>query len=771
MRNISILSVENVYMAVTTQEVFDYHSQGRPGKIEVVPSKSMLTQRDLSLAYTPGVADVVLELARNPETAYEYTAKANLVAVISNGTAVLGLGNQGALAGKPVMEGKGVLFKRFADVDVFDIEVDATDPDEVISVVRAIAPTFGGINLEDIKAPECFYIEEQLRAQLDIPVFHDDQHGTAIITGAALLNAIELTGKKIEALRLVVAGAGAAALSTIKFYIELGVRQQNIIVCDEHGVVYKGREIGMDQYKGRFAAETELRTLKQALNGADMFLGLSVANIVTGDMIKTMAENPIIFALANPTPEIAYEVAREARPDALVATGRSDYPNQVNNVLGFPFIFRGALDVRARAINEEMKIAAAHALARLAHEDVPESVLRAYGIEMLRFGPEYLIPKPLDPRVLLWEAPAVARAAMETGVARVQIDIAQYEHQLSVRMGKGQHVRTYIINKAKSAPRRVIYGEGEERAIIRAAAAVKDDGIAEPILLGRPEVIQQHINELGLAYQPTIIDPSHCDQSDSLANDYFKLRQRKGVTPARAKQDILNPNIFGPMLLKSGGGDAFLSGLTYDYPDVIRPALQIFHTRPGMRKASGVYIMLVRNEVYLFTDATVNIEPNSDDLAEIAILAADFARQLTLTPRVAMLSFSNFGSTPHPLSHKVRKAVELVKARRPDIAIDGEVQGDVAVVSDLMESRYPFSSVKDANVLVFPSLESANIAYKLLSRLGGARAIGPILLGLDAPVHVLQTSDDVETIVAMTAVAVMDAQNREKEAVKMGWAE
>ncbi len=747
-------------MTVTAQEVFDYHSNGRPGKIEVVATKSVLTQRDLSLAYTPGVADVVLELERDPETAYEYTAKANLVAVISNGTAILGLGDRGALAGKPVMEGKGVLFKRFADVDVFDIEVDAHDPDEVIRVVKAIAPTFGGINLEDIKAPECFYIEETLRGMLDIPVFHDDQHGTAIITGAALLNGLEIVKKRIEDIRLVVAGAGAAALSTVKFYVGLGVQQENIIMCDEFGVIYAGREKAMDPYKAKFAAHTKLRTLAEAMKDADMFLGLSVGNIVSEEMVKSMAPRPMIFALANPTSEISYELARAARPDALVATGRSDYPNQVNNVLGFPFIFRGALDVRARAINDEMKMAAAQALAALAHEDVPESVLRAYGLDALSFGPDYLIPKALDPRVLLWEAPAVAKAAMDSGVARRKVDLTEYVAELAFKQNKGMQVRSFIINKAKADPRRVVYGEGEEPSIIRAAEVVENEGIGQPILLGRPDVIAQRVAELGLRFTPQVIDPSNSEWRKAYAEQYFILRQRKGLTLTRAQQEVLNPNVFGPMMVHSGEADAFLSGLTYDYPDVIRPALQIFHTRPGTRRASGVYLMIVRNKVFLFTDATVNIDPNAEDLAEIAILAADFARQLTISPRVAMLSFSNFGSTPHPLSSKVRQAVEIVQIRRPDIAIEGEVQADVAVMPELMESRYPFSKIQDANVLVFPNLEAANIAYKLLARLGGALAIGPILLGVNGPVHVLQTGDDVDAIVAMTAVAVMDAQSR-----------
>ncbi len=747
-------------MAITNKEVFDYHSLGRPGKIEVCPTKSVLTQRDLSLAYTPGVAQVVLELERSPETAYEYTAKANLVAVVSNGTAILGLGDRGALAGKPVMEGKGVLFKRFADVDVFDIEVDATDPEQIVQVVKAIAPTFGGINLEDIKAPECFYVEEKLRSMLDIPVFHDDQHGTAIISGAALLNGVEIVGKRLEDLRVVFSGAGASAIACAEFFVRLGVKREHILMVDTRGVLYKGRTEGLNPYKQRFVNDTPARTLSDALQDADVFMGCSSADILTADMVKKMAKKPLIFALANPDPEIKYEVARAARPDALVATGRSDYPNQINNVLGFPFIFRGALDVRARAINDEMKLAAARALAELAHEDVPDSVLRAYGISSLHFGEDYLIPKALDPRVLLWEAPAVAKAAMESGVARKHIDIDEYVQQLAARQGKGQQVRSSIINQAKASPQRVVYGEGEEYAIIRAAAVVEDEGIGHPVLLGRPEIIAERIAELGLHhYQPDVIYPPTSDMRTGFAETYFELRQRKGITRKRAYEEMRKPNIFGPMMVKCGEADAFLSGLTYDYPDVIRPALQIFHTRPGARKVSGVYLMIVRNQVYVFTDATVNIAPTADDLAEIAILAADFAKKLSISPRVAMLSFSSFGSTPHPLSAKVHEAVDLVKARRPDICVDGEVQADVAVMPELMESRYPFSAVKDANVLVFPSLESANIAYKLVARLGGAYAIGPILLGLDAPIQVLQIGDDVEAIVAMTAVAVMDAQN------------
>jgi malate dehydrogenase (oxaloacetate-decarboxylating)(NADP+) len=744
-------------MTVTPQDVFEYHRRGRPGKIEVVPTKPMQTQRDLSLAYTPGVALVVEEVERNSDAAYEYTAKANLVAVVSNGTAILGLGDRGALAAKPVMEGKGVLFKRFADVDVFDIELDSRDPEEVIRVVKAIAPTFGGINLEDIKSPECFQIEQTLRAALDIPVFHDDQHGTAIITSAALLNALEITGKDLATLKVVVSGAGASAIACTELYLTLGVRRENVILVDTRGVVYAGRTAGMNEYKARFAVPTDARTLADAVRGADLFLGLSVKDVFTPEMVKTMAKEPIIFALSNPDPEIRYELAREARPDAIVATGRSDYPNQINNVLGFPFIFRGALDVRARAINEEMKIAAARALAELAHEDVPESVLNAYGRESLAFGPDYLIPTPLDPRVLLWESPAVAEAAMASGVARVNIDLSEYREQLAARLGPGRRVRRTIINQARMSPKRIVFAEGEEPKIIRAASQIVEEGIGQPIMLGRPEVIRRITADLGLRFTPSSIDPDTDPHQSAYAEAYFQLRQRKGVTRQHAVERIRHPNLFGLMMVRQGDADAFASGLTYEYPEVIRPALQIFHTYPGVRRAAGAYVVIVKDQTYIFSDATVNIDPSAEDLAEIAMLAADFATRLKLTPRVAMLSFSNFGSVEHALSEKVRRATELVRGRRPDLTVDGEVQADVAVVPELMEGRFPFSPLRGANVLIFPSLEAANISYKLLSRLGGAQTIGPVLLGLDAPVHVLQAGDDVDEVVSIAAMAVMDA--------------
>jgi len=751
-------------MSITKTDVLDYHRKGRAGKIEVVASKPLQTQRDLSLAYTPGVADAVLEIAHDPLTAYELTAKSNLVAVISNGTAILGLGDRGALAGKPVMEGKGVLFKKFADIDVFDLEIDARTAEEVITVCRAVAPTFGGINLEDIKAPECFEIEARLRAELDIPVFHDDQHGTAIISGAALKNALRLTGKQIDELRLVIVGAGAAGIATGEFYVNMGVRRENILMVDIDGVVYPGREKGMDDYKARFARDTGARTLADALVGADMFLGLSAANILTPDMLKLMADEPIIFALANPTPEIMPDVARAARPDAIIATGRSDFPNQINNVLGFPFIFRGALDVYARQITEAMKEAASQAIADLALEDVPDSVLNAYNLPALRFGRDYLVPKPLDPRVLLYVAPAVAKAAMETGVARKHIDLTEYRAQLISRQGIGQQVRAFISNKAKrDGAKRVVYAEGEESKIIRAAALAQEEGFATPILLGRPEKIRATIEELGLArFNPEIVDPYDDVWRNRYAPELYKLRQRSGVSWARSRTLIRDRNYFGGMMVYMHDADAFLSGLTYEYPDVVRPALQLFHTRDGVTHASGVYLVIVKGRVYLFTDATVNIDPDAVTLAEIAVLAADFARTLEIEPKVAMLSFSNFGSTPHPHSRKVQHAVELVRQRRPDLEVDGEMQADVAVMPDLIESRYPFSKVKDANVLVFPDLGSANVAYKLLARLGGAETIGPILLGVGAPVHVLQAGDDVEDIVSMTAVSVMDAHARGK---------
>ncbi len=745
---------------ITPDDALEYHHlAGRPGKLAIVPTKPMATQHDLALAYTPGVAVPVLEITRQPDLAYDYTAKGNLVAVVSNGTAILGLGDRGALAGKPVMEGKAVLFKKFADVDVFDIELDSHDPEVVIQTVKAIAPTFGGINLEDIKAPECFHIEETLRAALDIPVFHDDQHGTAIISGAALLNALELVEKRLDEVHVCISGAGAAAISCAELMVRLGVRREHILLVDSRGVIHRGRTESMNRYKERFAADTDARTLADAVRGADVFYGLSAADVLQPAMLATMAERPLVFAMANPDPEIKYELARATRPDAIIATGRSDYPNQINNVLGFPFIFRGALDVRARTINEEMKVAAAHALAALAREDVPDSVLRAYGLESLRFGPDYIVPKPLDPRLIQWIPTAVAAAAMETGVARRPLDLDEYRRQLAFRLGKGEQLRHYLTSCAQRSGggTRIVFAEGEEPKILRAAVRLVHEKIALPILLGRPEVINRELERLGLECCAEVVDPETFERRAAYAQAYYELRQRHGVTLQDARQLVRQPNVLAPMMVKLGDADAALSGLAHHYPDVIRPALQIHHTAPGTRLVAGVYVMIVNDRPYLFTDATVNIEPTAEDLADIACLAADFARKLGLEPRVAMLSFSNFGSTRHPAAEKVRRAVELVRGRCPGLAVDGEMQADTAVVPEIVDERFPFSQVQDANVLVFPSLDAANVAYKLLARLGGAEAIGPILLGMGAPVHVLQAGDDVRDIVDIAAVAVMDA--------------
>jgi malate dehydrogenase (oxaloacetate-decarboxylating)(NADP+) len=747
-------------MKITKEVALNYHEQGRPGKIEVISTKPASSQLDLSLAYTPGVAVPVLEIADDPQNAYRYTAKGNLVAVVSNGTAILGLGNLGPLASKPVMEGKGILFKRFADIDVFDIELDATDAEEIINVVRALAPTFGGINLEDIKAPECFTIEERLKEMLDIPVFHDDQHGTAIIATAALLNALEVVGKSIAEVKIVVNGAGASAISTAKLFMLAGASLANITMVDSKGVIYAGRQAGMNVYKAQFANETEARTLLDAMQGADVMVGLSVADSVSVEMVKAMAPRPIIFAMANPDPEIKYELAREARPDAIIATGRSDYPNQVNNVLGFPFIFRGALDVQARQINEEMKMAAALALAKLAHQDIPDSVLKAYNLETLKFGEEYIIPKPFDPRVLLWVAPAVAEAAIKSGVARRPIDLDAYRDQLEARLGRGWTLMRQMVNKARHQPKRVVFGEGEDPKIIRAAALVAEEGIGQPILLGRAEVIRQKIDDLSLSFDPTVIDPQTSPQFDAYAQALLEIRQRKGVTLSRARAMMRRRSYYGPMMVQMGDADAFLSGLNHDYPDIIRPALQIIGTAPHVHKVAGMYIMIVRDKIYFFADTTVNIDPTAEDLAEIATLSAAAVRRFEVEPRVAMLSFSNFGSTRHPATEKVQRAVQILAEREPGLIVDGEVMADTAVVPAIVDKLYPFSKVRDANVLIFPDLEAANIAYKLLHRLGGAEAIGPILLGMNKPVHILQRGDEVRDIVNIAAMAVIDAQER-----------
>jgi malate dehydrogenase (oxaloacetate-decarboxylating)(NADP+) len=747
-------------MDIRKQDALDYHRSGRKGKIEVVPSKPCRTQWDLSLAYTPGVAEPCLEIHTTPELAFEYTARGNLVAVVSNGTAVLGLGNIGPLAGKPVMEGKGVLFKRFADIDVFDLEVNSEDPQEVIRLCQLLEPTFGGINLEDIKAPECFLIEETLRNTMSIPVFHDDQHGTAIISGAALLNALEIVGKDIGKVRVVLNGAGAAGIACAEHYVRLGVRRENIILCDTKGVVYAGREEGMNAYKARFAAQTSLRTLAEALKGADVFAGLSAAHCVTQDMLRTMADHPIVFALANPVPEISYDEAKAARSDVIIATGRSDYPNQVNNVLGFPFIFRGALDVRARAINEAMKLAATRALAALAKEDVPDSVLRAYGASRLQFGPEYIIPKPFDPRVLTWESAAVAEAAMASGVAQVNVDLDQYREQLQQRLGRTYAVMQNIRVRAKAAPQRIVFSEGENDRIIRASVRLVEENIAHPILLGRPAVIESKFHELGLGkVKADVIDPAASTRLTPYVDELFRLRQRYGITPREAREWMLNTNYFGAMMVHMGDAEGFIAGVSQHYPDVIRPALQIIRTRPDVDRVSGLYVIATNKNVYFFADTTVNIEPTAEQLAEIAILSAEVARWFNLEPRVAMLSFSNFGSTRHPLADKVRRATALVKLKAEGLVVDGEMMADTAIVPELAKEDYPFSRVKgDANVLIFPSLEAGNVAYKLMMCMGGAEALGPILMGMAKPVHVLARGCSVEEIVNMAAIAVVQAQ-------------
>ena len=748
-------------MTIGKEEALEYHSRGRKGKIEVCSTKPCFTQRDLSLAYTPGVAEPCREIEKSPEEAYTYTAKGNLVAVVSNGTAVLGLGNIGALAGKPVMEGKGVLFKRFADIDVFDIEIDSEDPDEVIKVVKLLEPTFGGINLEDIKAPECFKIEETLIKELNIPVFHDDQHGTAIISGAGLLSALEVQKKQIDKVRIVMNGAGASGIAIANFYVELGVKHENIIMCDSKGVIYKGREEGMNPYKEKYAQETNLRILAEAMKGADVFVGVSVADVVTKEMIASMNERPIVFAMANPDPEIKYEDAISVRKDLIMATGRSDYPNQVNNVLGFPFIFRGALDVRATAINMKMKIAASYALADLAKEDVPDSVIQAYGNQKIKFGPDYIIPKPFDPRVLIWEASAVARAAMETGVAQKQIDIEQYKHQLEARLGKQKEVMRIFINKAKTHPKKIVFPEGNEEKILRACQVIIDEGIAKPILLGEKDLITQKVKELGIDILDNIeiIEPVKYPGFDEYVEAFFQMRQRKGVTKVEAEEILNNPNYFGSMMVHVGDADCLVSGLNMHYPETIRPALQVIKIKPELNVVSGLYMMIFKDDIMFFADTTVNIEPDSEDLAEIAINAAETARRFGVEPKVAMLSFSNFGSTRHPLSGKVKKAVEIVKQKMPDLIIDGEMQADTAVVPEILNSTYPFSRLKEkANVLIFPDLQSGNIAYKLIERLSGAKAVGPILMGMNKPVHVLQRGASVDDIVNLAAIAVVDAQ-------------
>ena len=740
------------------QEALDYHAQGRPGKIQVTPTKPFKDQRDLSLAYTPGVAEPCLEIAKRPEDAYLYTAKGNLVAVVSNGTAVLGLGNIGALAGKPVMEGKGILFKAFADIDVFDLEVGSENPDDVIRFCQLLEPTVGGINLEDIRSPDCFYIEQRLRETLAIPVFHDDQHGTAIISGAALLNALLLVKKDIDKVKIVFAGAGAAAIATAEHYVRLGVVRKNIVMADHKGVIYKGRD-GLDEFKQRFAVETKARTLAEALQGADVFVGLSVAGIVKGDMLQGMAKQPVIFALANPTPEIMPEEARKARPDAIVATGRSDFPNQVNNVLGFPFIFRGALDARAKQINEEMEMAATRALAALAKEEVPESVTRAYGIDKLKFGPDYLIPKPFDPRVLLWVAPAVAWAAVASGIAGRIIDVEEYRAELEARLGPERQVMRGLIARVQQDPPSIVFPEGDDPRILRAARILADEGIARPILLGDLDAIRRQADDASLTLEDIeLMNPRSAPDREKLAQELWQLRRRRGITLREAKERVLNPIYYGLLLLRAGRTDALVAGEEIDYPDSLRPALEVIGVEPGRKHVSGIYMMIFRQQTFFFADTTVNIEPDAATLAEIATATARFVARLGIEPRIAMLSFSNFGSVKHPAATKVQQAVAMLHEREPELQVDGEMQADTAVVERILTRVYPFAKLRGpANVLIFPDLNAANIAYKLLARLGDAQAIGPILVGMDRPVHVLQRLSEVPDIVNMAVIAAVDA--------------
>jgi malate dehydrogenase (oxaloacetate-decarboxylating)(NADP+) len=747
---------------VTKKEALDYHSSGRAGKIEVVATKPCITQRDLSLAYTPGVADPCLEIEKDPSLANLYTARANLVAVVSNGTAVLGLGDIGALAGKPVMEGKGVLFKRFADIDVFDIELDSKNIDEIVNAVKLMEPTFGGINLEDIKAPECFEIEKRLIKEMDIPVFHDDQHGTAIISAAALVNAVELTNKKMDKIRIVISGAGASAIACATHYLRFGVKLENIIMCDSKGVLYKGRKDGINKYKDKFAVDTKLRTLEEAMVGADVFVGLSRADLVSKEMVRSMADKPMVFAMANPNPEITYPDAKAARDDVIMATGRSDYPNQVNNVLGFPFIFRGALDVQAKTINEEMKIAASKALAALAKEDVPDEVMSVYGASHLEYGPDYIIPKPFDPRVLIWEASAVAQAAMDSGVAEKIIDIDEYKDQLEARLGRGRELMRTIIHKAKKDPKRIVFPEGSSERIIRASSQIISEKIAIPILLGDPDKIKSEAKRLRIKLDGVeMINPSDSPKCSEYEKQIYKLRQRTGMTRTRAFKRIREENWFGPMMVKNGDADGMVSGVTQDYVDILRPALKVLKTCEGVNHVAGMHILAFKNKMKIFADVTVNIDPDAETLAEIAMLTAQETRRLGITPRMAMLSFSNFGSIKHPQYEKIMKAIEIIHEKDPELLVEGGMHADVAVSTDMLQKRYPFSALQtEANVLIFPDLMSGNASYKLLEQLGGATAIGPILMGMSKPVHVLQAfASTVQDIVNITAIAVLDAQS------------
>lgn len=750
------------------QQALEYHAKGRPGKIEVVPTKEAKTQRDLSLAYSPGVAEPCLEIAANKENVYKYTAKGNLVAVISNGTAVLGLGDIGPEAGKPVMEGKGVLFKIFADIDVFDIEINEQDPEKFVAIVKALEPTFGGINLEDIKAPECFYIEKRLKEELSIPLMHDDQHGTAIISAAALLNACALQKKKMEKLRFVVSGAGAAAVACMKLYVALGARKENFWVYDSKGLVHESRT-DLDELKKEFIAKGKNLTLAEAMKDADVFIGLSKGGILSKEMIKSMAKNPIVFAMANPDPEISWEEATEARKDIIMATGRSDYPNQVNNVLGFPYIFRGALDVRARQINEAMKLAAVYALAELAKTAVPDIVTMAYNESTISFGPNYIIPKPLDPRLLATVAPAVAKAAIESGVAQSPIkDWDQYTTELNKRLGLDNQVMRAIGNKARRDPKRIVFAEADNIKILKAAQLVFDEGIGFPILLGNEEKIKAMAEENGVDLGGLPVFDPRSDALEEKRNQFgdlfFAKRNRKGFNVHESRKIMKDRNHFGAMMVECGEADAMISGLTKNYPDTIRPAIQVIGMEDGVTKIAGMYMMLTKKGPLFLADTTVNFNPTAEELAEITLLAAKEIRQFNITPRIAMLSYSNFGSSDSPEARMVARARAIVKEKNPSLIVDGEMQASVAFNKELMQDNYPFCELADTdvNVLIFPNLASGNIAYNLMKELDTADAVGPILLGLKKPVHILQLGSSIRSILNMAVIAVVDAQQKSK---------
>jgi len=750
---------------IRKEDALNYHSQGSPGKLQVMPSKPVSSQLDLALAYSPGVAEPCIEIAADAENVYKYTSKGNLVAVISNGTAVLGLGDIGPEASKPVMEGKAVLFKKFAGIDVFDLEINEKDPKKFIEIVKALEPTFGGVNLEDIKAPECFEIEQRLKQELHIPIMHDDQHGTAIISGAALLNALELVDKKIANIRIVVSGAGAAAISCLRFYINLGAKKENIIICDIEGVVRFDRPNLHDIHR-EFATHLPVHTISEALSGADVFLGLSAGNIISAEMIKTMAPNPIVFALANPDPEIAYQTAIEAREDVIMATGRSDHPNQVNNVLGFPYIFRGALDVRATVINEEMKMAAAKAIAKLAKEPVPEIVTKAYGDSNLTFGKLYLIPKPLDPRLITCIAPAVAEAAIDSGVAKKQItDWEAYEVELQKRIGIDERLMSVVIGRAKKEPKRVVFGEADNLKILKAVQLIRDEKIAIPILLGNREKILSLIEENSLDLQGvSMIDPvEEVELCNQFAKTLATKRQRKGMSIFDANRLVRERNYFGALMVETGHADAFISGLTRDYPKTILPSLQAIGVKKGVNRVAGMYIMNTPRGPYYFADATVNLNPTAEELVDIIGLTAEAVKFFNMVPKIALLSYSNFGSAQGDIPAKMAKATALAKEKYPELIIEGEMQANVALNQEIQREIYPFSILSkkgnEVNTLIFPDLASSNIAYKLLAELGKSEAIGPILLGMNKPVHVLQLGSSIREIINMVAIAVVDAQN------------